>query len=74
MDAEYNKIIKRLERKRNTHPNLVNYWIKFLYIKNKHYKQVITDSKDILRKINDIQDFKEEHLILLTLLRLNSSY
>ena len=73
MDATYNEIMEKIERKRTTHPNLIKYWEQFLLIKKNNFIKSLENCDVALENTALIKDFTKEELLSLTLMKLTSA-
>ena len=64
----HNDLILKLNEKKNTHPNLISFWIYLLNQKRKSYLHYHTEISNNLNKLNEVKDLTKEQIILITYL------
>lgn len=64
----HNELIKKINEKKNTHPNLMMFWENILNQKKKSYLKCCNDISNNFKFLNNINDLTKEQIILITYL------
>jgi hypothetical protein len=65
MDISLNDVLEKFNRYKETHPNVVNLWVKYIELRKESMLQVIREGKDVLRKLDTISDISLNDIALL---------
>ena len=65
MDISLNDVLEKFNRYKETHPNVVNLWVKYIELRKQTMLQVIRESHDVLRKLDTISDISLNDIALL---------
>lgn len=62
---EFDNVIREIENKLNTHPNLARLWIEYLNIKKYRLETAINEAKNIVQTLETNQDIPMNNILLL---------
>lgn len=62
---EFDNVIREIENKLNTHPNLSRLWIEYLNIKKFRLETAINEAKNIVQTLETNQDIPMNNILLL---------
>ena len=62
---EFDNVIREIENKLNTHPNLSRLWIEYLNIKKFRLETAINEAKNIIQTLETNQDIPMNNILLL---------
>ena len=62
---EFDNVIREIENKLNTHPNLARLWIEYLNIKKFRLETAINEAKNIVQTLETNQDISMNNILLL---------
>ena len=62
---EFDNVIREIENKLNTHPNLARLWIEYLNVKKYRLETAINEAKNIVQKLETNQDISMNNILLL---------
>ena len=62
---EFDNVIREIENKLNTHPNLARLWIEYLNIKKFRLENAINEAKNIVQTLETNQDISMNNILLL---------
>ena len=66
--SNHNELILKLKEKKNTHPNIISFWINLLNQKIKSYTQCYKEISENFNELDQIKDLSKEQIILITYL------
>ena len=69
MDSSLNDVLVKFEGYKETHPNIVNLWKRYINLRKQSMLQVIKESQDVLEKIDTVPDITFDDLSLLYIIR-----
>ena len=72
MEEDYQRIVRRLQNYKISHPTLYSLWNNYLLIKKESFLDSIIKCNEILERFDTQPDFTQQQLF--TLLILNNSY
>lgn len=62
---EFDNVIREIENKLNTHPNLARLWIEYLNVKKYRLETAINEAKNIVQTLETNQDISINNILLL---------
>ena len=62
---EFDNVIREIENKLNTHPNLARLWIEYLNVKKIRLETAINEAKNIVQTLETNQDIPMNNILLL---------
>ena len=62
---EFDNVIREIENKLNTHPNLARLWIEYLNVKKYRLETAINEAKNIVQTLETNQDISMNNILLL---------
>ena len=62
---EFYNVIREIENKLNTHPNLARLWIEYLNVKKYRLETAINEAKNIVQTLETNQDIPMNNILLL---------
>ena len=62
---EFDNVIREIENKLNTHPNLERLWIEYLNVKKYRLETAINEAKNIVQTLETNQDISMNNILLL---------
>jgi hypothetical protein len=65
MNNDFNELLNKLEKRKNTHPNLINFWKMFLEEKQKNIEKTFLHCEHVLDHMDTISDIDIESVITL---------
>ena len=68
MDALYENIVINMDEKKNTHPNIIKIWKKYLKYKKKIFVDDINQCNDVIQKLSTVNDLSTINIISLYIL------
>ena len=69
MDSSLNDILVKFEGYKETHPNIVNLWKRYINLRKQGMFQLIKQCLDVLEKIDTMNDFTVEELSILIVIQ-----
>lgn len=75
MDSSLNEVLDNLNKYKDTHPNLVNLWIKYINHRKQNMLQIIKEGNEVLTKLDTENDISINNIASLYLIQstLNSN-
>ena len=62
---EFDNVIREIENKLNTHPNLARLWIEYLNVKKYRLETAINEANNIVQTLETNQDISMNNILLL---------
>ena len=62
---EFDNVIREIENKLNTHPNLARLWFEYLNVKKYRLETAINEAKNIVQTLETNQDISMNNILLL---------
>lgn len=75
MDCSLNEVLDNLNKYKDTHPNLVNLWVKYINRRKQNMLQIIKEGNEVLNKLDTENDISINNIASLYLIQstLNSN-
>lgn len=65
IDEKYNQLILKLNKKKDTHPNIISLWINLLNQKKKSYSETYGEISEKFNNLDHIKDLTKKQIILI---------